>query len=182
MKGIYLASYRALHNGHDLVYQDINGLRDLGGDMLDIDVSPFDFVIATPPCNYWSIANYRRSTSEYSQKTCHLLPFTISKLVKSGKPFIIENVRNNSLFEKYCVLDLCKFYGLSVFCVGRHTYFTNTQFLPPYVEQPTEYIAHSKRANREGGENVHKVIEEFINYCESGCKLLKHIYVQMELL
>ena len=44
MKGIYLASYRALHKGHDIVYQDINGLRDVAGDMLDIDVSPFGSV------------------------------------------------------------------------------------------------------------------------------------------
>lgn len=56
------------------------------------------------------------------------------------------------------------------------------KFLPPYVEQPIEYLVHITRANREGGENVHKVIEEFINYCEIGYKLLKHTYVQMELL
>lgn len=31
MKGIYLASYEALHPNYDIVYQDINNKRDLGG-------------------------------------------------------------------------------------------------------------------------------------------------------
>ena len=38
MKGIYLGAFRAYHPDYDLVYQDINGLRDLPGDMLEIDL------------------------------------------------------------------------------------------------------------------------------------------------
>ena len=42
MNGIYLASYKALHENHNIVYQDINGQRDIGGDMMDIDLSPYE--------------------------------------------------------------------------------------------------------------------------------------------
>ena len=54
MKGIYLAAFKAYHPNYDIVYQDINGKRDIGGDMMDVDLTQFDFIIATPPCNYYS--------------------------------------------------------------------------------------------------------------------------------
>ena len=73
MRGIYLAAYKAMHPNHDIVYQDINGKRDIGGDMMEVDLTPYDFIIATPPCNWWSRANWRRDSSEYSLKTKHLL-------------------------------------------------------------------------------------------------------------
>lgn len=47
MKGIYLASFTASHPGYEIIYQDINGERDLPGDMMDIDLTPYDFIIAT---------------------------------------------------------------------------------------------------------------------------------------
>ena len=97
MKGIYLASFKAYHPNYDLAYQDINGKRDIGGDMMDIDLTPYDFIIATPPCNWYSKANYRRNVSEYALKTKHLLPDIIAKLYQLGKPFIVENVQNKSL-------------------------------------------------------------------------------------
>lgn len=75
MKIIYLAAFKAHHPNWNMVYQDINGKRDIAGDMLEIDLTPYDVIIATPPCNYYSRANYRRETSEYSQKTKHLLPY-----------------------------------------------------------------------------------------------------------
>lgn len=99
LKGIYLASFTANHPNHDIIYQDINGLRDIPGDMMFVDLSPYDYVIATPPCNYWSRANYRRETSKYSQQTKHLLPGILAKLVANHKPFIVENVRNDKMFK-----------------------------------------------------------------------------------
>lgn len=121
MKGIYLAAYKAKHDGHDIVYQDINGKRDIGGDMLEVDLTPYDYIIATPPCNYWSRANYRRETSEYSQKTKHLLPSILDKLVALGKPFIVENVRNARMFTKAGLFNKACF----IIEYGRHTYWTN---------------------------------------------------------
>lgn len=98
MKGIYLGAYKALHESYDIDYQDINGLRDIGGDMLTINLEKYDFIIATPPCNWWSRANYRRETSEYSIRTKLLLPCILFKLTLLGKPFIIENVLNKNNF------------------------------------------------------------------------------------
>ena len=57
MLGIYLGAYEAYHLNYKIVYQDINGKRDLSGDMLDIDLTGYDFIICTPPCNWWSKAN-----------------------------------------------------------------------------------------------------------------------------
>ena len=106
MKGIYLAAFKAEHPNYDIVYQDILGNRDIGGDMMEVNLEPYDFIIATPPCNWWSRANYRRDRSEYALKTKHLLPDIIDKLIQIQKPFIVENVKNkermkaNGLFEK----------------------------------------------------------------------------------
>ena len=47
MKGIYLGAYKAHHDSYDIDYQDINGLRDIGGDMLTVDLDKYDFIIAT---------------------------------------------------------------------------------------------------------------------------------------
>lgn len=93
MKGIYLAAFKANHPNYDIVYQDILGNRDIGGDMMEVDLSPYDFIIATPPCNWWSRANYRRNTSPYALQTKHLLPDILRKLCQQDKPWIVENVK-----------------------------------------------------------------------------------------
>lgn len=96
MKGIYLSACKAHHPKHDIVYQDIDPRYgcDLGGDMLEVDLSPYDYIIATPPCNWWSQANPYYWRSEYSLKTRHLLPLMLIKLGGQRKPFILECVRN----------------------------------------------------------------------------------------
>lgn len=99
MRVIYLAAYEALHPDFDVVYQDINGKRDLGGCMLDVDLTPYDFIIATPPCNFWSIARGNRC-SKYSLDTKHLLPDIIEKLAATGKPYVVENVINKKDLQK----------------------------------------------------------------------------------
>jgi len=52
MKGIYLCAFKALHPNVDLIYQDKFEKRDLMGDCLEIDLTAYDYIIATPPCNY----------------------------------------------------------------------------------------------------------------------------------
>src|SRR5690554_3264362 len=160
MKGIYLASHIAQHLNYNIDYQDITGKRDIGGDMLDIDLTPYDFIIATPPCNYWSRANYRRETSEYAQKTKHLLPDILDKLRKLGKPYIVENVRNERLFKKHGILDKADY----VYYHGRHTYFTNVPFNPIGIKQRFDFSYGGKRLvkNSQGGENVYNVIEYWL--------------------
>ena len=155
MKGIYLASFKALHENYDIDYQDINGKRDISGDMLDINLNKYDYVIATPPCNYYSRANYRRDISEYSQKTKHLLPEIIDKLSKIGKPYIIENVINYPLMKEFYDKDF-------VYQIGRHTYWTNIPFNGTLIKQIPDKIHIKSKNNRQGGINVHNVIEYWL--------------------
>ena len=161
MKGIYLASFQANHPNHDIDYQDINGKRDLSDDMMDIDLTPYDYIIATPPCNYWSRANYRKN-SEYSQMTKHLLPGILNKLLKINKPFIVENVRSMRMFLEAGLYDL----PLYVYHVGRHTYWTNVPFNPSNVYQEYDFcyggVQRKPKTNRQGGNNVHNVIEYWL--------------------
>ena len=173
MKGIYLASFTAYHENHNIIYQDILGNRDIGGDMMDIDLSPYDYIIATPPCNYWSRAHYRRESSKYALKTKHLLIDMLHKLCKQDKPFIVENVRNSKLFDKYGLFDLPCF----VYFVGRHTYWTNIKTDFSFIiQKPKTIIINGKkkylssqnisRDKRQGGEQVNEVIENWLKHIE----------------
>lgn len=181
MKGIYLASFTAYHPNHDIVYQDINGKRDLGGDMMEIinskKLGEYDYIIATPPCNWWSRANYRRNQSEYALKTKHLLIDTIRELSCCGIPYIVENVRNDKLFKQYGLFD----FPCYVYKVGRHTYWTNVQLeLDGIVQKAKTDIVNGKkrylssqnlaRKDRQGGEDVHQIIELFIRKVEENGK------------
>ena len=158
MKGIYLAAFKAKHDAKDLTYQDINGKRDIGGDMMDVDLSPYDYIIATPPCNYWSRANWRRDSSDYAQKTAHLLPSILRKLIKLDKPFIVENVLNSKKFIEIGLYAL----PCHIYCIGGHTYWTNVLLFVDVkqYDQNKQYISSSAR---QGGINVHNVSQQFID-------------------
>ncbi len=166
-RGIYLGAFKANHPGYDIVYQDINNKRDIGGDMLSIDLSQYDYIIATPPCNYYSRANYRRNCSKYSLATKDLLPCIIEKLCILNKPFIVENVRNDPLFKKNGLYN----YPCYIYKIGRHTYWTNVKFGIADIEQRQDF--HSKgyvikyddmnNLEHQGGFNVHNVIERWLN-------------------
>lgn len=167
MKGIYLAAYKASHGCKGLYYQDINGKRDIGGDMLTVDLSPYDYVIATPPCNYYSRCNYRRESSTYALATKDLLPKILHKLCfEYDKPFIVENVRNAKLFERLGLFDLPCF----IYIIGRHTYWTNI-LMPTDVEQRQDFLNGGYvikyddmiLCDHQGGFNVHNVIEMFLH-------------------
>lgn len=175
MKGIYLAAFRARHPNYDIIYQDINPKCkcDLQGDMLEVDLKDYDFIIATPPCNYWSRANYRRETSEYAQKTKHLLPEILKKLCYQNKPFIVENVMNKKRFTEAGLFNL----PCHVYFVGRHTYWSNIYFETKDIPQEYDFkyggyirktIQDYGHSNRQGGDNVAKVIERFLEVVHNG--------------
>lgn len=175
LKGIYLAACKARHKNYDLDYNDIDNKYNCNiiGDMLSVDLTKYDYIIATPPCNYYSRANYRRDKSEYSLSTMHLLPTILEKLSQLNKPFIVENVRNSILFEKQGIYDIARKYNLHVQIVGRHTYFTNT-FINLECEQQLDFHNKNTRKKlglkfmedsyRQGGINVYNVIEIWLNY------------------
>ena len=169
MKGIYLASFKAYHPNYDLVYQDINGQRDIGGDMMEIDLTPYDFIIATPPCNWWSRANYRRNESAYSLKTKHLLIDILDKLSSMNVPWIVENVQNKKQFELHGLFN----HQCYIYFIGRHTYWSNIKFEHDDIIQIAKSdIMNGKkrwlssqnlsRNKRQGGKDVHEVIERFL--------------------
>lgn len=158
MKGIYLASFQASHNNYNIEYQDINGKRDIAGDMLDVDLVKYDFIIATPPCNYWSRANYRRDISIYALQTKNLLPKILKKLSKQDKPYIVENVKNRKLFKMYDLYNLSDY----VYEIGRHTYWTNIPFNYG-KKQSNDNIQNITKSKRQGSGNVHDVIETWLS-------------------
>ena len=165
MKGIYLASCKARHPKYDIKYNDIDEKYkpDILGDMLQVDLEPYDFVIATPPCNWWSKANPYYKTSKYSLETKHLLPDTIIKLAESKKLFIIENVKNIKRMAENGIFDLCSKYGLYFQFVGRHIYIYNEILIDLNNKQIQDFKYGGRRVNNDGynqgGTNVHNCIE-----------------------
>lgn len=165
-KGIYLGAGRALHPNYDIVYQDYNGKRDMGGDMLAVDLTPYDYIIATPPCNWWSAARGNRC-SQYALDTKHLLPDIINKLIALGKPFIVENVKNRKRFTENGLMPRNDCY---IKVIGRHTYWTNIDFNTDNIEQRQDFKHNHvvikyddmKDNYHQGGFNVAKVIDRFL--------------------
>jgi site-specific DNA-cytosine methylase len=159
MKVLYLAAGYAVLKYNNVVYQDKFIKRDIGGDMMDVDLSIYDILIASPPCNYYSKANYRRNVSKYSLSTKHLLPDIIDKFVKTNKPFIVENVINKNLMKD--IINNC---GCFYFELGRHCYFTNIMIDISCVNQINDNIQNISKNKRQGGYNVNAVFDYFIQY------------------
>ena len=166
---IYLAAYKANHQNRKIVYQDINGKRDIPGDALEIDLLKYDVIIATPPCNYYSKARGNKKPSEYALDTKHLLPDILDKLIKINKPFIVENVRNKPLFIKEGLYNK----NCYIYHVGRHTYWTNIMFNPNGIKQIQDYKYGGIKlvSNGQGGKNVHDVIEYWLDIVLTNPKL-----------
>lgn len=168
MIGIYLAAGKAVHNKYNIIYQDINGLRDIGGDMMNINIYDYDYVIAKPPCNYYSRANYRRNISVYSLSTKHLLPEILKKLDFYNKPYIVENVRNYNLMKENKCFDNNSF----VYEIGRHTFWTN--ILLPNMICKDRYSIGNKNLqyysskDRQADKQVFNVIETFLEVIHNG--------------
>lgn len=157
-KVLYLAAGKGKLTYPNVVYQDKFIKRDLGGDMLEVDLTGYDLIVASPPCNFYSRANYRRYTSKYSQETKHLLPETIKMLENLKIPVIVENVRNPNLLK-----DIIANTKLFYYEYGRHVYFTNRIFSFVGIHQELDNIQAKSVIDRQGGNNVNNVFNEFIN-------------------
>lgn len=165
LKIIYLAAGRAKLKHKNVIYNDYKEKRDLICDMMSVNLSDFDILIATPPCNYYSRANHSRETSLYAQETKHLLPDIIDKFIKTGKPFIVENVRNKPLFIKNGLLSK----NCLIYTHGRHTYWTNVLIDLSWIPQEYDfksipgYGCVRLKSYVQGGKNVNDVIDYFID-------------------
>lgn len=167
IKVLYLAAGEGVINvpGVQVTYNDIKVERDLVCDMLDVDLTNYDILLASPPCNYYSRANYRRDTSVYSLATRYLLPCIIYKFSLSGKPFIVENVINKTLM-KTIINSLPQ--GVTYNEAGRHCYFTNIDFDFKSLVIPMDIKVSnvcSRKRQGSGGVNFvfEKVIESIMN-------------------
>lgn len=161
MKIIYLAAGHAVLNNDNVTYNDYYIKRDLVCDMLVVDLAHYDILIASPPCNYYSKANYRRDKSSYSLMTKHLLPDILNKFINIDKPFIVENVINKKLMRTIIDKSNCYYFE-----IGRHCYFTNVFGFSSYAHQiqKPDNIANLSKKARQGGKNVNTIFERFIEY------------------
>ena len=161
MKGLYLCSREHRIPGYEIIYNDIVNYPgiDLCMDIRDIRLKDLvnnniDYIIATPPCNFYSRANYRRESSIVAQETKDLLPYCLALCIKSGLPFIIENVMNSTLLPKS---------NLYEFDFGQYHFYTNVFMLVPdksyAVSQNKQNVTRSKR---DGNKNVDLIIKLFL--------------------
>lgn len=166
---IYLASGRAKLNYSNVVYNDYKEKRDLQCDMMEVPLEDYDILIATPPCNFYSHARGNNPPSEYALKTKNLLPDIIDKFIATGKPFIVENVRNSPLFKKLGLYEK----NCYIYKHGRHTYWTNILFNPEGIKQEYEfksipgYGCVRLKSYVQGGGNVNNVLDYFIDVVNS---------------
>lgn len=138
--GIHLA-------GHEVVGIDINPQPDYPFEFIQMDVrelsdprfrefmSSFDAIHASPPCQAYSYATtqWRNLGNEYPD----LVYYTRSLLMRTRKPFVLENVPNAPLRK-----DLLLCYGMfddgtKNYIVRRHRIFEIHGFEVPQPEHKT---------------------------------------------
>lgn len=173
MKGVYLCAREHRILGYDIDYNDVvpyEGIN-LYCSCEDVDLTKYDFIIATPPCNYWSHANFRRDTSIVALNTKKLLPYCLKACLQSGKLFIVENVCNEPLMKEHFgdLYNQCW-----CFQFGNHTFWSNIFFFVPNDEeakyQNKQNVTRSKRDNNF---NVDLIIKCFLKEVEKYSKYNK---------
>lgn len=109
-------------------------------------LSSFDGWIFTPPCNYYSRANWRRETSKIAQETKDILPLCLQFCIdgSSTVPFLIENVQNAPIFKDW--------YPSYQFVLGGHTFWSNVLNASDFLgyelpKQNKQYVCRNKRDN-----------------------------------
>lgn len=169
MKSIlYGCCYKADLNKKNITYVDIipglkktNKCKYICEDIRNINFNNYDLIICSPPCNYYSRANWRRDKSLYALTTKDLLPYCINAAYKTNKPFIIENVRNKNMMFN---LDIPK--DIFIYEFGRHTYFTNIMIDLTGLPQIFDNIRFTNTKKRQGGFNVNTVFNYWLEYVE----------------
>lgn len=132
--------------GVDIEPQKNYPFKFIQGDALEADLTGYDFIWASPPCQAFTLANH---TDRASGRVSHpdLIPQTRAKLINSGVPFIIENVCTAPLRNP---VMLCgQMFDLGVF---RHRAFeSNFLILSPVHARHTARIGDGKMFSVAGG-------------------------------
>ena len=155
--------HRPFHYNVNVITNDIDKkcYSNLTGDIRDILkrdfwIKRFDAYIFTPPCNYYSRANWRRETSPVAQETKDLLPLCLDFAVNSGHWFLVENVLNKTMFK-----DL---YPQYQFTFGGHTFWSNVLSKKDVLglTAPKQNKQYVSRNMRDGNYAVDLVINMFL--------------------
>lgn len=163
-KTIYLAAGYAKLEEPNVIYNDLIVPRENRQDMLDVDLSDYDILIATPSCNFYSYARGNNKPSKYALRTAHLLLEIIIKFYNTGKPFIVENVTNKTTLD--FIWAMCADLNLYRFKHARHTYITNIKFDISSVPKELDFNKDCSFINifsdRQGGNQVSAILDLFI--------------------
>jgi DNA (cytosine-5)-methyltransferase 1 len=105
-------------------------------DALSVDLSSFDFVWASPPCQYYSPTAYKWGTQKDHP---HLIPAVRAHILNYRKPYIIENIPQARPHLCNPVMLCGTFFDLGVF---RHRLFE--------CSFPVREMDHVKHAGKIG--------------------------------
>ena len=122
--GMYRAGFDV--TGVDIALQKHYPFRFLHADALTVDLSGYDFVWASPPCQAHTALRKMWNAKPHPD----LIPQTRAKLQAWGGPYIIENVPGAPLWNS--ILLCGTMFGLHTPCgaeLRRHRYFESNLFL-----------------------------------------------------
>ena len=136
-RGMELAGFDHI-DGYDLKDQPDYPYEFFKQNALDVDLEPYDFIWASPPCQHFSIGTRKDNRKNHDD----LVDVIRDKLIASGKPYIIENVPNAPLIDP---VTLCgtMFPGLKVF---RHRIFESN--IPLFVDMQCAHQGHRAKNRR----------------------------------
>lgn len=143
--GIHRAGFEVV--GVDIAPQPRYPFEFRKGDALEADLSGFDFVWASPPCQRYTRA---QNAAKNSEAHPDLVPAVRTKLEAWGGPWIMENVVGSPLRNPATICGLAL--GLKV---KRHRLFESNIFLmtPPCPSHDQDYFVifgHEVRNRRHG--------------------------------
>ena len=102
--------------GVDKMPQKNYPFKFINADALTFDLAGFDFIWASPPCQFASVL----TPVEHRAKHSNLIPAIRKRLEESVKPFIIENVEGAKTYLNDPVKLCGSMFGLEIY---RHRYF-----------------------------------------------------------
>lgn len=113
-------------------------------EFMDAGLDDFDFIWASPPCQAysWAAKQHENRGKEYPD----LVAITREYLVKSGKPYIIENVVGAPLIDP---IVLCGTMFPGQLKVFRHRLFESN--IPLVVEMECDHVGHKAKERRSDG-------------------------------
>lgn len=148
--GAAMGLHRAFPDAHitgvDINPQPHYPFTFVQADALTFDLTGYDFIWASPPCQAYSVTSNMHPENAYPD----LVAPTRALLEQSGKPYIIENVVGAPLRT---TVELCGvMFGLKTF---RHRRFeSNIMLLAPKHSHPKGSTTNMRRGDR--GQSSHK--------------------------